>query len=363
MMCRIADLTCIRHRTLAWPTRLCVVCAILLTIAAPVATPALAQNAAVGSWWFFSARRYYDPLIAEPRAAQLQALALAFSKDVPFLQEPGDNRRVWDIDLGAEFPILGFERGGQTAGTLGKHGFGAGVWLTVDFHMLEDLKDPSAPILNTDYRFSFLMLKGQYALSDASRVGLRAQMGHESTHLGDEYSLAARRLFSAFERINVSYEWIDLGMSYDSDNDRLESWTLRGGAISTLPFGDTYYKGDTLETAGRTITESVNSVEPYLGVQYRRERIALLRGWGVFVSLDARLRTVYDYHKASAAAAEDRQPSLNVLAGIVPRSAGRVGELGVVSPYIRYYSGVNPHGQFRNDRDYRLFGIGIRLDR
>jgi hypothetical protein len=313
--------------------------------------------------WFFAARRYYDPLIADPRAAHQNALP-GFSKAVPFLIDTTDNLRLmWDIDVGAEMPILGWENGGHQAGRVPNGCTGMGLWFVVDFHMLEDLNDFSNPIINNDYRFG-LMFKAQRGLSEASWLGFKAHAGHESTHLGDEYSLAAQRLYpTAFERINVSYEWLDAGISYERATVNNEMWTVRGGAITTLPFGNSYYSADPLDTGGRIVPESRNSVEPYAGVTYRRERVQLLKLWGWYASIDARLKNLYDYNKASADEAEERKPTINFLLGLAPRTAGALGGLGVTSPFVRAYYGVNPHGQFRNQADFWLYGVGIRLDR
>lgn len=40
---------------------------------------------------------------------------------------------------------------------------GLGVWLPIAFHMAEDFKDESNPIVDTDYRFG-VMLKSQIGL-------------------------------------------------------------------------------------------------------------------------------------------------------------------------------------------------------
>ena len=338
------------------------VCALALAAGTSSGQPTTAAAPAPWRWWLFEPRRYYDPLVADPRAAQQQALP-GVGRSVPFMVEPASRRRMWDIDVGAEMPLFGRERAGQVSGRMGPGGWGIGSWFVVDFHMLEDLQDPSAPILNNDYRFG-LQIKAQRGLSDSvSWLAFKAHAGHESTHIGDEYALAARRLYAAFERINVSYEWLDLGVSYERMTAAAGLWTIRGGAITTLPFGDSYYAGDTLETAGRVVTESSNWIEPYAGAQYRHERLAWLGDWGMYASLDARLKSVYAYHKTDPDAGERMRPALNLLVGLVPKTGGRLGSLGTTSPYARAYYGVNPHGQFRNQSDFWLVGLGLRLDR
>jgi hypothetical protein len=319
--------------------------------------PVEERRASPWEWWFATPKRYFDPLIADPRAAHQQA-TVGVSKSPPFLQNQTEHAMMWDIDVGAEIPLVGREKylglGGRVDDV---KGVGAGLWFVFDFHMIEDLKDVSNPILNTDYRFSALF-KAQKGLGNTRWLGVKAQAGHESTHLGDEYSLAARRLYEEFTRINVSYEWLDVALSYEWDSPAAQ-WTTRAGLITTLPFGDSYYTTDTLETNGRIIQPSETSVEPYVGVQRRAD---LSPNWGWYGAADLRFKAVYDYDKADPSDAEPRRPALNVLVGLWPQK-GHIGGLGVASPFVRGYYGVNPHGQFRNEERFWLVGAGLRLDR
>ena len=315
-----------------------------------------AQSGTCGFRWF-QERRYFEPLAAEPRAAQLNALALTRGKAVEFLQEDNATRSYWDIDVGAEMPVLNHGCASEQNGRVAKGGFGIGYWISVDFHMLEDLDDPSAPIINTDYRFAFANLKAQYGVSELSQVGLRVQMGHESTHLGDEYSLAAVQ-DPAFRRINVSYEWLDAALSLEQ-NDGYTSF--RGGVVMTFPFGDPYFGTDTIN--GSIVQETSNWWEPYVGFQKRMEVTLLGKAREVYVSTDVRWKTIYDYDRTATSGPEDRQWSVNLLIGATGELRSRDPGLGRVSPYFRFYSGVNPHGQFRNQRSFRIFGLGLRMHR
>ena len=309
---------------------------------------------------WFKDTRYFDPLIADPRAAQLNAIVWSQGTAVADLQKPQKTRRYWDIDVGSEFPIVSRLCGAEIQGRPAQGAFGFGVWFNVAFHMLEDHLDDSAPIINTDYRFAFANVKAQYGLDAHSSVGARVMIGHESTHLGDEYTIAARRSNPGFRRINVSYEWMDVGGSYEFRDGQS---TVRAGVITTIPFSDTYYTTDSLEAPGPSVVASANALEPYAGFQwvsgFTNRRLTNVE-W--YLSVDARLKTVYDYDRTDASASEDRQASFNVLLGLAPLREARAGGVRA-SPYLRFYSGVNPHGQFRAQRDFRLIGIGVRLDR
>ena len=315
----------------------------------------------------FRDRAYYEPLSAEPRAAQTAVLFPAGSGSVPFAANPG-RHLAWDISLGREIPILGWQSSRAGADELGvpQKSFGVGLFFPLSFHMIEDMgKDESNPILNTDYRFGG-MVKAQWGLPHQwgpiqdGHVGLRyVFLGHESTHLGDEFTLAATRIYGrAFQRVNVSYEYWELGGSFEPNvlaDGRLRL-RLRGGVIRVFDQQKGWYDSRLLQPFGDTIAPSRRNVEPYLGVDLSLHPGA--NGFAPFGSFDFRDRTVYGYARNSAADPDDVQGSINILAGV-----HHVRDNANIQPsyYVRYYYGVNPAGQFRSQKNYQLFGIGIRF--
>ena len=122
--------------------------------------------------WVFKNRNYFAPLIAEPRAARVMLGVPMLSDGFRLSKEPG-TRRAWLINLGRELPIFGrqsvpLDAGGGGGRLLGAGEWGVGLWLPVSFHMIEDFKDPSNPIVNTDMRFG-AMAKGVYSFTDDPR--------------------------------------------------------------------------------------------------------------------------------------------------------------------------------------------------
>ena len=122
------------------------------------------------------------------------------------------------------------------------------MWIPIDFHMIQDLKDRSVPIVNNDYRYG-VMFKAQYALAATRWLSARLHVGHESTHLGDDYSIVGERKFpTTFERINVSWEYADLGLLYERvDGETFSS--LRAGVTANL-------RGSYYDTGPDSITVS-----------------------------------------------------------------------------------------------------------
>lgn len=318
--------------------------------------PVQAQNA-----FFFEGRRYFDPLIAGVRDPHISAI-IGHSSRFEHQVDPADSRLSWDIDVGAELPLGGWESSPAEGGKVGARQFGFGFWFPIDFHMIEDFVDDSNPIVNTDYRFG-LMLKAHYGLAPAKHLAARIQVGHESTHLGDEFSiLALRHHPTTFERINVSWEYVDVGLSFERAASSEQ--TVRVGLTALL--GDSYYSTDANSVTSSpigTVTESSNWFDPYLGVQSQWDQLksdGFLSRVAGYVSAEVRFRSVYDYHKTTADAVESRKASLNLIAGLKPTGTS---DLGRTSIFVRVYRGVNPHGQFRNDEDFTFYGLGMRLVR
>jgi hypothetical protein len=328
------------------PSRICLLVAGL----AALSVPARAQEDRILKTKVFRDAPYYEPLLAEPRPARNAILIPAWSKEFPHSIEPG-NRFAWQITLGEEFPIVTLSD--QTAdGPLGSKRWGVGLWIPISFHMIEDFGDVSNPIVDTDYRFGF-MLKFQKRF-EKLRLGIRfVPWNHESTHLGDEYTIFASQ-DPAFERINVSYENWEYGVSIDGDalfSDG-DNWKVRTGGRK--PWGeDGYYSDHLLGSDETTLTPSVANFEPSIGLEYRfsewRER-------QVYVSVDTRYQTVYTYHQ-TAENPEQRQWSFNWQVGrAVPEGTGGVP---LKQYFVQLYHGVNPYGQLRSQKDYWSAGIGF----
>lgn len=298
--------------------------------------------------WNFEDLPYYEPLKSDPRAARMTLIVPAWSKEFPHSFEPG-SRFVWQITLGRELPIVGW-RSQRDDGRAGQGEWGAGLWIPVSFHMIEDHKDESAPIVDTDYRYGF-MTKFQYGLTETSWLGVRfTPWAHESTHLGDEYVIIAQRR-PDFERTNPSFEYLEYGISYERELAAGGMLKLRHGGI-TLHGDDGYYSNHLIGSDDPTLTPSERNFEPSLGVEWTGFR----RGdRDLFVSLDARHKLVYDFHR-DPGEEETKQWSFSVAAGRTV-SEGTQG-IPLRDYFAYFYRGVNPFGQLREQKDYWMAGIG-----
>ena len=212
----------------------------------------------------------------------------------------------------------------------------------------------SNPIVNTDYRAGGV-LKMHRTIKRGVELHGRFGLGHESTHLGDEFTIFAEDAPDEedFERINVSWEYWELagGLAF--------RWgSVRAGYIGVVG-KDGFYSNHLLESVEnpREIPISKRNHEPWLGGEYRSQ--GPWSRYRFFASADLRFRTIYDYHRDSNKV-EESQPSLNLLVGFrSPRVESGAQILRAV--YGRVYYGVNPHGQFRTEKDYLYVGAGMRF--
>ena len=255
--------------------------------------------------------------------------------------------------------------------------------LPIAFHLLWDAFAPNNPILDTDYTFGF-DLAGRYALTRRLEVRAGTSWGHISTHLGDEYVIAARadRSGVPFDRVNVSY-WplrLQAGLRrtwVGSPTKPVTRWLLdlngeleypnRPRSLSELtkPPGE-YYELFPGESDPRRVPPAPSAVEPALTVDWRDYGAAGMGGdankasrvgyWRVATTLA--WRTVFPYHYERTTPA--RKLAVDVVAG---RAFGTRLKLGARQAmlYGRVYRGPNPYGQFRNDPSTTFASLGLAI--
>jgi hypothetical protein len=307
---------------------------------------------------WFEPRPWYDPLIADPRAAQISVIGVAMGRAFPYSLSTG-GRPVYELSLGKELPILVRERGTEGDRPIAPGAWGFGYWFPVSMHVVGDLKDPRRPIVNTDYRFG-VTFKLAHGLANHPRdkLSFKVEFGHESSHVGDEFLINARGKYpETFDRVDVTYQFLEGGASWDHlvgiSNDR--QLTMRVHWLQTVPATDKpgYYVPVT--AGGRTIPLSRRNFEPGFGFEYAPIGA---RGGGIYVSLDVRNKTVFDFDRTDARQSEKSGWSYSFAFG--PRSLNHAGR-GTPELIIKLYYGVNPNGQFRTQTGYWLIGLGAHV--
>jgi hypothetical protein len=129
----------------------------------------------------------FNPLIADPRWPHLSAAYHYYLND-------RDLRSVGAVSLGEAFSIYRDRIGGGWWDV----GVQAGVFAVFD------LETESKDLINADYLFGIPL---SYRYHDFSAM---LRLFHQSSHLGDEFLLRSRA-----RRVNLSYEAVDLKLSYE----------------------------------------------------------------------------------------------------------------------------------------------------
>lgn len=167
----------------------------------------------------------FKPLLADPRWPH-------FSASYRYATKQRDVRDVAAVSFGETIPLI---RGNALVGQW-EFGIQAGVFAVFD------LDAKSKDLINADY---FAAAFGGYRQGAFSALG---RVFHQSSHLGDELLLRD----TALHRINLSYESVDLKLSYDlplglrvyggggylfdRDPSSLKHWSAQTGAEFRSPW-------------------------------------------------------------------------------------------------------------------------------
>ena len=243
----------------------------------------------------------FAPLIADPRWPHFSAVYQRFHDDARL-----GNAAI--ATLGETFSIL--------RGPIGEKGGAWEVGIQAGVFSLFDLDAPSTDLVNSDYIVGFPFA---YRARNFSAL---ARFYHQSSHLGDEFLIENR-----IERVNLSYEAIDLRLSYEVTN-----WLrLYGG-------GGYIVRGDP------------SDLEPWstqMGVELRSPHAyfdGTIRPLG---AVDIQYREQNDWHT-----------DLSVRAGI------QFEKLAIfdrrIQLLLEYFNGYSPNGQFYRDK-IEYIGLGVHL--
>lgn len=269
-------------------------------VAAPATGSAAAEPPAVDGArsWLSRNPLLFEPLHADPRWPHF-SLAWHDYRDEPGLDD------VAAVSFGESFSLVRRETASANQWELGLQ---AGVFA------IFDLDAESFDLVNADYFF------GPAATWRADRFSAMARVYHQSSHLGDEYLLG-----TAPERINLSYEVVDLLASFDATD------ALR------------------LYAGGGYVVHSDTPLEPWLlqsGAELFGEPFGG-SGWRPLVACDLQMREETDWRG-------DVSARLGLEFADPERRGGRLQIL------LEFYRGRSPNGQFFAE-DIELLGLGVHV--
>lgn len=249
---------------------------------------------------FLPSGRLFDPLIADPRWPHFSAAYQHYVDD-------DEVKNAGAVSFGETFGLVGgpapFDGRWQVA-------FQAGVF------GLFDLDADSSDLINADY---WVGIPVSYRRGDFSAI---TRVFHQSSHLGDEFLLRNR-----VDRVNLSYEGIDLLLSYDigqgfrayggggylihREPTDLDRWSTQVGAEYMAPF---------------TMLEGLVRPVAAVDLQNREES-----NW---------------------------KADLSVRAGVQFESREEISQS--VQLLVEYFTGRNPNGQFY-ERSIEYIGLGAHV--
>jgi len=221
-------------------------------------------------------------------------------------------------------------------------------------------EEKTAPVINTDYWFgtqikfiTYPFRQNKYLKNISANL---QPLFHESTHLGDEFSLHGFEEVPNFKRINISYEAWDLSVTLnDPDTLKENMLSFKAGIQNLWTIKDGYYFTDSLEVKGANIPKSTKISEFYFVVNYQRTKGFLAsKKWLNVFSAEARNRVQFSYDENIA---EARAWGVNMYFGWVYKKSNK--SFHNVGFFIRHYQGINPHGQFRNNNNFKFTGLSV----
>lgn len=253
-----------------------------------------------GGLEFLPRARLFDPLIADPRWPH-------FSAAYQYYIDDEEVKNAGAVSFGETFALLG---GPAPFDGRWQVNFQAGVF------GLFDLDAESSDLINADY---WVGIPLTYRSGDFSAI---TRVFHQSSHLGDEFLLRNR-----VDRVNLSYEGVDLILSYDVG----EGFRVYGGG-------------------GYLINREPDDLDRWstqVGAEYMAP----------FTMLDGLVRPV------AAVDLQNREESdwesdLSVRAGVQFESREEISQS--VQLLVEYFTGRNPNGQFY-DRSIEYIGLGAHV--
>jgi len=304
---------------------------------------------------------FYRPFISEIRSS-ITKIEFGYLNDLGsnYWLTDYQSRPFAEVHFGFEIPVIVY----RSQSYKPNQPFGVSLSLPVAAVVLVDMLEVNtAPVVNADYWFC-AEIRAVWYPDFIKKIGINnlgfkfIPISHESTHIGDEVSIHGYQTIQEFERINVSYEAWELGITLN-DPDTLQGNVLsfRTGVMGIWWLNEGYYTIDSLEVKDQDVQKSSNRPEYYFALNWiRRKGWATNKKWNNEISLEVRNRIKFSYQEG---AEENRSWNFNSYLGWKYNMSGNY--MGTMGLYARFYYGINPHGQFRDIGNFRFIGLSLIL--
>lgn len=309
-----------------------------------------AQINAQNTIWFKDVS-FGKAFIADTRSPIIKLEIGKLNKISPYYYNTDVSKRLFiEPHFGYEIPLVSFSKNNYGF----YFDFPGGAVTLVDM-----FEEKTAPVINTDYWFGteIKIIKRLPENKFIKNIGLNVlPLFHESTHLGDEFSLHGYYEAPDFKRVNISYEaWKVSVILNDPDTLSGNVLSLKAGIQNLWTLKDGYYFTDSLEVKGDEVPKSTKTFEWYFLLNYQRSKGFLCSDKFVNIfSAELNNRPKFSYEKAIS---ETRVWSYNLYFGWEYKISDKV--FRNVGFFLRHYGGLNPHGQFRNENNYRFTGLSV----
>ena len=302
-------------------------------------------------YFFFSESGIMMPFISEIRSEDVKIeLGYLNKLDHNYYKTDYTSRPFFEVHLGTRLPLISMVNRQKNL----KFSTGGYIGSII---LLDMFEETTSPVINTDYFFGFQMSILKYMDHKLIRnVGLKlVPVFHESTHLGDEFSLHGYTNIHDFRRINVSFEAWEVAVAVnDPENSKTNLLSAKTGYQRLWNYGEGYYTTDSLEAKGITVPASKKNYEYYLQLNLQRTRGFLCSDrWINILSVEANNRLKFSYDRNIP---EKRTWNFNLYFGwkYLAKDTGR--NIGF---YVRHYNGIIPHGQFRDNGGFNYTALSV----
>lgn len=233
-----------------------------------------------------------------------------------------------------------------------------------------DIFEPvTAPVVNTDWRVglpSVAIIRRTQTKVLRNYLISFSPFKHESTHVGDEILLQRVDYGISLRRVNVSYNYMELSIVLNDPDGILERCqTVKSGLMILWKPKSGWYFIDTTDGDASLAQPIISPWEAYLQYQYQSKFSR--RGTQAVASVEIRNRELYGYPVFNRDAgltlqSEGRIFTFNILIGLRFCQSRTTEAFSRATVGIRAYHGNNPHGMFRNHKDFNQIGICLIIE-
>lgn len=270
--------------------------------------------------------------------------------------------------IGTEIPLLHWDISGPNSNSKLALSIpiSASIWL--------DFNEPMTnPLVNTDYRVGSIEINyfQELNLGFVNNASLSLMpFFHESSHIGDEVTIYRIDAGFPITRVNATRNTAEISLTLNDENGTQENnHSFKFGTSILYNKANGFYRMRVEEGDTSKLSPSQNRFEWYGQYQWHGPSEILHNSKITTVfSVEIRNRVRYNYPYYVYNTASSQEPvEIKPSQKFVPSINGYIGwryriledRASYLGLYLRFYLGLNPHGQFRNIPAHRFYGLSM----